>query len=378
MTSDQDPRREARLARRESLRRKAARERKIAAAAGIGVLAMITLAVVVLAQGPAAEPRAATSSNGGSFTIAAVGDTILGNTPKLPAEPTKYFSAVRRPLTSRAQIVFANLEGTMTDAIGGKCGSESTNCYSFKTPPSFARAFRKAGFTVLNNANNHSFDYLDQGQADTVAAIKQAGMKQTGLEGQVTIVPAGSARVAMLGFGPYKHMSSLLDLPTAAALIRRAKTQSDAVIVYMHAGGEGADAQHVTGADEEMAGEPRGNPQAFARMAVDAGASLVIGSGPHVLRGAEFYKGRLIAYSLGNFAGYHNFASSGASTTSCILRVTLTTTGQFKSARVVPVQLDAAGKPSRGGEAIAMMARLSREDFGSARAKFSKNGRISK
>ena len=95
------------------------------------------------------------------------------------------------------------------------------------------------------------------------------------------------------------------------------------VVVYMHAGAEGSAADHVTGREENYLGEDRGNPEAFAHMAIDAGASLVIASGPHVLRGMQFYQGHLIAYSLGNFAGYGNFATGGDLDISVILHVTL-------------------------------------------------------
>jgi len=82
-------------------------------------------------------------------------------------------------------------------------------------------------------------------------------------------------------------------------------------VVYRHAGAEGAGTDHVTGREEYFLGEDRGSAEAFAHMAVDADASLVIASGPHVLRGLQFYKRHLVAYSLGNFASYGNF-STGA------------------------------------------------------------------
>src|SRR6185312_15974218 len=152
-----------------------------------------------------------------------------------------------------------------------------------------------AGFTVMNNANNHSSDFGATGRADTVRALQAAGIAQAGLPGEITVVPAAGLRVAILGFAPYAVTASLLDLATARVLIQRADAKADIVIVAIHAGAEGAAAQHVTGAE------------AFAHMVVDAGADLVLGSGPHVLRGMEIYRRRLIAYSLGNFAGYHNF-----------------------------------------------------------------------
>src|SRR5438477_12763364 len=114
---------------------------------------------------------------------------------------------------------------------------------------------------------------------------------------------------------------------------------ADVVVVYMHAGAEGSAALHVTGGEETYAGEDRGNPKAFAHMAVGAGADLVIASGPHVLRGMEFYRGRLIAYSLGDFAGYRNFSTVGTLGQSCVLRVRLRGDGTFEWGRVVSLRL---------------------------------------
>ena len=105
----------------------------------------------------------------------------------------------------------------------------------------------------------------------------------------------------------------------------------------------------MTGREELFLGEDRGNAEAFAHMAIDAGASLVIASGPHVLRGMQFYKGRLIAYSLGDFASYGDFATSGDLDLSVILRVTLSPAGRFEQARVYPVELAGAGWPVPGG-----------------------------
>jgi len=146
----------------------------------------------------------------------------------------------------------------------------------------------------------------------------------------------------------------------------------------MHAGAEGADADHVTGREEIYLGEDRGSPEAFAHMAIDAGASLVIASGPHVLRGLQFYHGQLIAYSLGNFAGYGNFSIHGDLTMSAILRVTLSSSGRFERARLHPVLLAGTGRPVPGGGAISFVGRLSAADFGASAARISPSGVITR
>jgi poly-gamma-glutamate capsule biosynthesis protein CapA/YwtB (metallophosphatase superfamily) len=326
---------------------------------------------------PTPTPRPTPARAVPSVTIAAVGDTMLGNTPDLPPHPAAYFDAVKHTLGAGAQVVFGNLEGTLTTATTSKCGPrKSTQCFAFRDPPGYVRYFKDAGFTVLNNANNHSYDFGAAGQAQTVQTIRAAGLAQTGLPGEITVVRAGPARVAFVAFAPYDYAASLLDLPAAQALIRRASRAATIVVVYMHAGAEGSDADHVTGQDENYLGEDRGNPEAFAHMAIDAGASLVIASGPHVLRGLQFYHGHLIAYSLGNFAGYGDFSTSGDLDLSVILHVTLSAAGRFERARLYPVQFRGPGQPVPGGGAVGYMARLSAADFGRTAARVLPSGAV--
>jgi poly-gamma-glutamate capsule biosynthesis protein CapA/YwtB (metallophosphatase superfamily) len=322
---------------------------------------------------PAARARLA------PVTIAAVGDTMLGNTPDLPPDPAGYFHAVRREFSRGAQIVFGNLEGTLTTATTSKCASmhaRAGQCFAFRDPPGYVRYLKHAGFTILSNANPHSFDFGAGGQAQTVRTIHAAGLAQTGLPGEITLVKAHGVRVAFVAFAPYADTASLLDFPAARALIKRAAGRASVVVVYMHAGAEGAAAGHVTGHEEYFLGEDRGNPEVFAHMAIRAGASLVIASGPHVLRGMQFYRHHLIAYSLANFASYDNFATSGDLDMSAILHVTLSATGAFEQARIYPVQFTGQGQPVPGGGAISFISQLSAQDFGVSAARILPSGII--
>ena len=200
-----------------------------------------------------------------TISIAAVGDTMLGSTPQLPPSPGTYLAAMRADLHGD---VFGNLEGTLTDATTMKCKPKAKDCFAFRVPPELASDLRAAGLTVMNNANNHSDDFGPTGQADTVQALRAAGIAQAGLPGEITVVRAGGLRVGILGFAPYSATASLLDLSTARALIQQADAKADIVIVALHAGAEGTDAQHVTGAEERYVGEDRGHAEAFAHMAV--------------------------------------------------------------------------------------------------------------
>jgi poly-gamma-glutamate capsule biosynthesis protein CapA/YwtB (metallophosphatase superfamily) len=310
--------------------------------------------------------------------LSAVGDTILGNTSSgLPPHPASYLNAVKQQIRWHGGIGFANLEGTLTTVSHGKCGgSNGGDCYAFRNPPHYARYLHRAGFSILNNANNHSHDFGSAGLAQTIQAIHHHGMTQTGQPGEVTVVHAGGVPVAIVGFAPYSNTANLLDLSAAKALIHKARRKARVVIVYMHAGAEGSDRDHVTGNEEYYVGEDRGNPEKFAHLAIRNGASLVIASGPHVVRGMQFYRHRLIAYSLGNFANFHNFGGGGILSDSGILHVTLSANGRFRSGRLRAVLLDSSGHPRLGGGTVALIRRLSKEDFGASRAHLSRRGVI--
>ena len=251
-------------------------------------------------------------------------------------------------------------------------------CFAFRVPPSYGAYLRQAGFTVMNHANNHSLDFGYAGLQDTLAALRGVHIANTGLPGQIAVVRRHGIRVAFVGFAPYAYTASLLDFPAARSLIRAAARRANLVVVYMHAGAEGADRTHVTGEEEFFDGEDRGNAHAFAHMAIEAGADLVIASGPHVLRGMEFFHRHLIAYSLGNFAGYQDYSIEGILGIAGILRVTLAQDGSFVSARLVPIRLVGAGRPEPdpSGAAIHLVAALSREDFGPRAARISPSGTI--
>lgn len=171
-------------------------------------------------------------------------------------------------------------------------------------------------------------------------------------------------RVAFLGFAPYSYDGHLLDIPAARALVRRARSTASIVVVIIHAGAEGADQLHTPHGTQYYLGEDRGDARAFAHAVIDAGASIVLGSGPHVIRGVERYRGRLIAYSLGNFVGYHTLGGGGVLSQSAILRVKLGVGGRLLAARRISIRLvDGLPRPEPSEQSARLVARLSREDF---------------
>jgi poly-gamma-glutamate capsule biosynthesis protein CapA/YwtB (metallophosphatase superfamily) len=331
------------------------------------------------AQQKAATRRAAAKVPPGVVAIVATGDIVMGSTPNLPPDGGRsFFSDVQTDLAG--DVVLGNLEGTLSSGGSSKCGPSSTSCFAFQTPPSYARWLVRAGFTVMNLANNHAYDFGSEGLQETIDALDRVGLLYTGRPNQITVQKVGRIRVATVGFAPYPWAASLTDIAAAQKLVRAADRVSDVVVVTMHAGAEGRDRQHVRPGTERFLGENRGDSVRFTHAVVDAGADLVVGSGPHVLRGMEWYKGRLIAYSLGNFAGYDVFSLGGALSTSAILRVTLDGAGRFETGQLVPTHMVGAGMPALDPSETAhgVVRTLSREDFGTRGVKVSREGVLSR
>lgn len=352
---------------------------------GAGVAIVVaTVAVIGVSGGSNLTANSTTTSTVRSttpkavptVTLSAVGDSELGNTPRLPPDPATYMQPVKAALA--APITFGNLEGTMTNASSSKCSASSIECYAFRVPTSYAEVYRADGFRVLNSANNHSHDFGEQGVLDTSAALRRAKIVQAGLPGQIGVVREGSIRVAFVDFAPYSNTNDLLNFSAAAQLIARAKREAKIVVVYMHAGAEGPTVDHVTRTTETYAGENRGNPYAFAHAAINDGADLVIASGPHVLRGMEWFKGHLIDYSLGDFANYYDLSTFGVLDLSGILHVTLTSTGACTAAHFTSLRLSPAGQPfiDRTRASAKLVNELSRQDFGANGAVIKPNGVI--
>jgi poly-gamma-glutamate capsule biosynthesis protein CapA/YwtB (metallophosphatase superfamily) len=284
------------------------------------------------------------------------------------------FADVRRyfgPL----DIATGNLEGTLGKGGPSKCRG---NCHAFQAPSSYAGVFRRAGFDLLNLANNHSRDFGTSGLDQTLAALRRERIAHTGLNGTITVKRVRGVRVAFVGFAPYPWTSPLTDIPAARKLVVSAGRRADVVVVMMHAGAEGSGATHTPHGTETAFGENRGAPREFARTMVDAGADAVLGSGPHVLRGIECRRNALIAYSLGNFAGWRTLSTSGVLALSAVLELRLSPDGRFEGGQLRPVRLTGAGIPRRDPSraSVGLVRRLSKEDFGARACRISATGRI--
>ncbi len=306
-----------------------------------------------------------------TLTITAVGDIMMGTTypdPLLPPHDGEgIFDAVKGSFQG-ADILFGNLEGPLLDeGESTKCKKPGKTCYAFKTPLRYVAYLKDAGFSALNIANNHASDFGKEGVESTISTLGAAEIQPVGGK-RVASYTIKGRRIAMVGFfyfeAPYAY--PMQNRSEAAEIVRSLKETNDIVVVSFHGGAEGSTAQHVTYATEEFLGEDRGNVAAFAHAVIDAGADLVLGHGPHVLRALEVYQGKLIAYSLGNFLAYERFNIDGPNGVSAVLTVHLDAlTGDFQDGELMPVKLGAQGIPVQDSsrKAITLMRNLTKQDI---------------
>lgn len=321
------------------------------------------------------------------ITIAAVGDIMMGspfpNDTRMPPNDGADLLKAVTPILSAADIAFGNLEGPMVDGgISSKCSPTSKMCFAFRVPTRYGKYLKEAGFDVMSLANNHAGDFGDIGRMSTRKVLDDLGIKHAGSDRETfttAYLEAKGRKVAVIGFAHNKITPNVNDLETARQLVTQAKKKADLVIVSFHGGAEGTDNQHVPARTELFAGEARGNLPLFAHTVIDAGADLVLGHGPHVLRGMEVYKDRLIAYSLGNFCTYGWFKLEAETALTEILEVKIGQDGKFLGGKIHAGRQEGRGIPvlDKTGEATRKIRDLSIADFGTNAPKIADDGTIS-
>ncbi len=277
-----------------------------------------------------------------TVTIAAVGDIMLGtsypNSKTLPPDSARgSFKNVAAQLQS-ADVTFGNLEGTLLDTGVPAYYKlhQLSKSWMFRMPVSYAKVLRDAGFDVLSLANNHIGDFGDKGRQSTIKVLDSLGLYHGGqVSRPYSIFKRNGIIYGFCAFAPNSYTLSIFNLKYAAKLIKKLKNECDIVIVSFHGGGEGVFYEHVPCMNESFNREKRGDVHAFAHNAVDAGADLVLGNGPHVCRGMELYHNRLIAYSLGNFCTYRCVSVSGICGYAPLLKANLSKNGAFVNGEIV-------------------------------------------
>lgn len=320
------------------------------------------------------------------IVFAAVGDIMLGSTfpdatgGSLPPNDGATLLAEVTPILAAADIAFGNLEAPLIDGGNSeKCAPGSAGrCYAFRMPTRYGVYLKTAGFDAIAVANNHTTDFGMEGRASTRSVLLSLGIRPVGEIGDIAYLLVKGTKIALVAFATYPTFYNLNELDAAGRLVAELATRSDIVIVSFQGGAEGAAYQRVPFGAEQFLGENRGDLRTFAHAMIDAGADLVFGHGPHVVRGMELYRGRLIAYSLGNFATYGAFNLAGPNGLSLILEVRLGTDGSFRGAHIHPVKQEKPGGPLLDRErlVIPLLRELSHADFGAAAAQITVDGRV--
>jgi hypothetical protein len=279
------------------------------------------------------------------------------------------------PLVADGDVVLVNVEGAIGDGPATrKCTLGSRGCFALRQPASTAAALRhlSQGAVVGNVANNHVRDAGVEGFHITLRHLNEAGVLVTGADTLPTLaVTARGDTVAFLGFSASSGPDPR-DLSAVRRHVSRAAAQYPRLVVTMHVGAEGAAAQRTRDTIETYLDERRGNPVAFARAAVESGAKMVIGHGPHVVRAVEWQGGALIAYSLGNLVTYGPFSLRAPLDRGAILCAVLAADGSVRSATLRPTRQRPPGlvAADRSGRALLLADSLGRLDFPRTRARF--------
>ena len=341
----------------------------------------------------AGSETTATQTAKSSYRIIGVGDIMMGSDypsprmdPKIKpgADPADVIGTKMKQLFKSGDVVFGNFEGTLyTSNAGAKYCRNPRVCYVFRSPPFHAGYLKDAGFTMMSNANNHARDFGEAGRTATFKNLRSAGFAvsgadQNGRRMAIQTLEDGT-KVSLVSFGHNPGLPKVHDLGRVRSLVSQAQAQSDIVVVSCHIGAEGSRYSRVTRATETFLGENRGNPMAFARAAVDAGADAVFCHGPHIPRAIEVYKGRFIAYSLGNFWTYGRFNLSGHNGLAPIADIDVAKDGSLKAARIVSARQDRPGGPyiDTTGAAARRVAELSQRDIPESGISIAADGTVS-
>ena len=241
-------------------------------------------------QNPATSPEAG-KSVGEDLLLSFTGDCILGTDEYfawdtgLPAYydlyGPEYFLKNVRSIFEEDDLTIVNMEGTLTEET-----TRVEKQFAFKGDPDYVKILTSSSVEAANVANNHSHDYGEKSFQDTVNILETNGIRTFGYD-NVAIMEIKGIRVGM--FGIYELDDHLERIPQVKKDIAKLKEQqADIIIAVFHWSNE-----LVTVPDE--------NQVTLAHLAIDEGADVVVGHHPHVVQGIEKYKGKIIAYSLGNF-----------------------------------------------------------------------------
>jgi poly-gamma-glutamate capsule biosynthesis protein CapA/YwtB (metallophosphatase superfamily) len=302
------------------------------------------------------------------ISVAAVGDIMMGTTypfPNLPEEEGRLLLEDSKEILKTADIAFGNLEGPLCDGGSPRKNIIQKGLYIFRTPTRFVKNLSDSGFNVMSLANNHMEDFGSEGVSSTKKALDREGIKYSSKAGEIAEFDIKGVKVGLMAVSSGPPPRSIVSPNEILLEIEMLSKKYDLLIVSVHGGKEGTIALHIKNEEEYYLGEPRGNLVEFAHRAIENGADLILGHGPHVPRALEIYQKRLIAYSLGNFCTYGRMSLEKENGFAPMLWVEISGRGDFLKGKLYSfIQVPPGGpKKDENERAWTLIKMLSQQDF---------------
>ena len=198
-----------------------------------------------------------------------------------------YFFQNVKDVFEKDDLTIINMEGTLTDLTTRK-----DKQFAFKGDPEYVKVLTNGSVEAANMANNHTYDYGEDSFKDTVNILEKNKIRTFG-DDETVIIPVKGVNVGI--FGIYELDDHEERIPQVKSDIAKLKKDgADIIVAVFHWG-------------NELERVPDDNQVMLAHLAIDEGADVVVGHHPHVLQGIDTYKGKTIAYSLGNFCFGGNY-----------------------------------------------------------------------
>jgi poly-gamma-glutamate capsule biosynthesis protein CapA/YwtB (metallophosphatase superfamily) len=307
-------------------------------------------------------PSTAAEKQPYGLTVTAVGDV------RITAALINAHSEELKKIHLKGDVVFANFEGLIGDPV-------FSDPWKFSVPPQAAEVMRKMGINAVSMANNHSLDLGEKAYRETASTLLRNGFWVTGGNEQEIVARIRDHRVRVIAFSfvsPHNNVNEPAAIPASFT-----KEPGEILIISAHMGGENPQGSWIPGTMEYFGDEQRGDVIAFSHRCIDAGADLVLGHSPHLPRGIELYKGKLIVYSLGNFAFDYPGASFHPHAPGYSISVDLNTDGSFRCARIHSYDLrQGVPVPDRSERAYRMIRDLALRNLKQTTLAFPGNGRV--
>lgn len=325
-----------------------------------------------------------------TVTIAFTGDIMMGTTypdsihgTGLPPNDGKNIFDDVRDIISSADFAGGNLEGSFLEGPGHRRPMTNPKTYFiFRMPPHYVNNLLDAGYDFVGIANNHINDFGEPGRQSTMKTLRDAGLAHAGLKDkcETAYVTRNGVVFGVAQVGHGNNNVDVNDIDEVKRVVRQMRDSADIVILSFHGGAEGSAHTHVPGKMETYVGEQRGNVKDVAHAAIDAGADVVFGHGPHVVRAAELYKDHPVFYSLGNFCTPCRMGIAGLTGQAPIAVVTLDMSGKFVTGKIHSfIQKRGLGpRKDDTNSAAKQIKALSAQDFPNSPLIIAEDGSLSK